>query len=149
MAHGSMSGVDQLLSEGVIQRVPADATAAARELQAARTHLDSAEALRDPDPVMAFTAAYEGSRKAISALMRAEGFRIRSGPGAHVRIGRYGETALAGSSAASEVANFDLLRRVRNQAQYDAQPVEPEDIADAITHGLAIIAAVEERLSVR
>ena len=141
-----MSGREDLIREGVIERVPPDIAAAAAELAVARTHLTSAESLRESDPVMAFTAAYEASRKAISALLRADGYRIMSGPGAHVRTGRYGEAALADSSAAAAVTNFDLLRRVRNQAQYDAQPVAPADVIEALEHGRDILEAVATRL---
>lgn len=141
-----MSGVEELLAEGVIERVTPDDRAAGRDLSRAWTHLASAEVLQGSDPVMAFTAAYEASRKALSALMRADGFRVRGGPGGHIRTGRYGALALARSSAAKDIANFDLLRRVRNQAQYDAQPVTAEDIADALSHARAILDAVSERL---
>ena len=49
----------------------------------------------DVDAVGAFSLAYDAMRKALVAHMRAHGFRVRSGEGAHYQTGRYGLAALS------------------------------------------------------
>ncbi|CAN5758081.1 hypothetical protein BH18ACT13_BH18ACT13_21200 [soil metagenome] len=79
--------VDALISEGVIVRVRADGKAARLDLTVARSHLASAAAVVDSDPVGAFALAYDAMWKALVAHMRANGLRVRSGVGAHYQPG--------------------------------------------------------------
>ena len=45
------------------------------------------------DSTLAFTALYDAIRKAISAHMRAHGYRVGRGPGAHAKTGEYAQAA--------------------------------------------------------
>ena len=83
-----------MLSDGVIRRVSADEETAQNELRTAQRHLESAATLSGSDPNAAFQLAYDAARKAIAAHMRANGYRVGSGEGAHAKTGQYAAAAL-------------------------------------------------------
>lgn len=139
--------VQRLLSEGVIRRVTSDETTAQAELQAAQTHLQSAETLSAADPNAAFQLAYDAARKAIAAHMRANGYRVGSGQGAHAKTGRYAAAALDDGDLEPHLDAFEDLRTLRNQSEYDALVLEQSDVQDALDHARAIVDAVERDLA--
>jgi hypothetical protein len=138
--------IRQLLAEGAIEQVEPDPETAAEELAVARSHLTSAELISDQDPSGAFALGYDAMRKAISAHMRARGYRVTKGPGHHFRTGRYALAALDGLGAQEHVEAFDDLRRLRNQSEYDALSVESDEVAESLAHAHALVDAIEEDL---
>jgi hypothetical protein len=138
--------VEQLVADGIVRRCERDPEGALAELAAARLHLESAAKLAGPDPNGAFQLAYDGTRKAIGAHMRARGLRVGSGAGAHVKTGRYAQAALDDPALAPHVAAFDDLRAVRNQSEYDALLLDEADVVEALSHAHAIVDAVERGL---
>lgn len=142
----SEPGVQRLLRDGVIRHVAADEQTARTELATARTHLESAETLSGSDPNAAFQLAYDGARKAIAAHMRASGYRIGSGQGAHAKTGQYASVALDDEGLEPHLDAFDDLRSLRNQSQYDAVVLAEGDVEDALDHARAIVEAVENDL---
>jgi hypothetical protein len=136
-----------LLAEGAIERVPADAATADQELVIAERHLASAAALAASDPVGAFALGYDGVRKAITAHMRACGYRTRSSAGHHRRIGRYAVAALDVPGVAAHIEMFDRLRRLRNQSQYEGLDLESDEVAELLEHARPIIVAIKEDLT--
>jgi DNA integrity scanning protein DisA with diadenylate cyclase activity len=139
--------IRQLLADRAIEQVEPDAETAAEELAVARNHLKSAELISDQDPSGAFAMGYDAMRKAISAHMRARGYRATKGPGRHYRTGRYALAALDSLDAEEHVEAFDDLRRLRNQSEYDALRVESDEVAENLAHAHALVRAIEEDLA--
>jgi hypothetical protein len=142
----SKPALDVLINEGVIERVDPDPDTARQELRAARAHVESAVLIAGGDPTGAFAMAYDAMRKAFSAHMRATGYRATTGKGHHYRTGRYALVALRGRGVEGHVEAFDDLRQLRNQSQYDALMVEPDDVTDILAHAEALVAAIEVEL---
>lgn len=134
--------VAQLLRQGVVRQVTADPATAQDEISIARRHITSATSLVESDPTLAFVALYDAMRKAISAHMRANGFRVTAGKGQHVKTGRYASAALDDLGVDASLAEFDNLRDLRSQSEYDALWVTPVDVQSAIVHATAIVEAV-------
>jgi hypothetical protein len=143
----SGKGVEALLAEGVLARVPPDLEEARRELTTAERHLRGAEAAAAVDPTGAFALAYDAARKAVVAHMRASGLRVRSRFGAHYQTGRYARTALANRDIDEHVDAFVDMREVRNDTEYEGEIVTLSDAEEAMTHARAIVAAVERDLA--
>ena len=138
--------VARLVGEGVIRHAEADLRGARTELATARVHLETAASVASQDPAAAYAIAYDAARKAISAHMRATGFRVGKGHGAHARIGVYAAAALDDHGIDEQLERYDELRRLRNQAEYDALLVDEADVGDALDQAAAIVAAVERDL---
>jgi len=85
-------------------------------------------------------------RKSVVAHMRANGFRLTGGSGAHFRTGRYGLAALDHLGIAEHLRAFDSLRRLRNRSEYNAVPVDQHAASKAITHARAVVEAVRKEL---
>jgi HEPN domain len=143
----SEDDIRQLLADRAIERVERDAETAAEELAAARKHLKSAELISDQDPSGAFAMGYDAMRKAISAHMRANGYRVTMGPGHHYRTGRYALAALDSLGVEEHVEAFDDLRRLRNQSEYEALTVESDEVAEALAHAYTLVDAIERDLA--
>jgi hypothetical protein len=143
----SDAAIERLVARGVLRRVEPDRQAAERELASANQHLATAAKISSDDEVAGVAVAYEAARKAIRAHMRANGLRASGGEGAHARIGEYGVAALDTPDLARHFRAFDDVRKLRNRSQYEAIPVEAADVAFALEHARAVVAAVEADLS--
>ena len=75
--------IDELVRVGLLQRVPASAEAAQVLIDEARRHLASAEAIADNDPPGAYALTYDATRKAMAAVLAAQGLRATAA-GGHV-----------------------------------------------------------------
>lgn len=142
----SSEELEQLVSEGAVERAPVDRAAALRDFGAAAAHLVSVRTLAAHDPAGAFALAYEAFRKAVVAHMRANGFRVKSRGGAHYQTGRYARAALDGLGIGEHLRAFEDLRRLRNRSAYDAVPIDKRDALEAVTHAGAVIEAVRKEL---
>jgi hypothetical protein len=138
----SGSELETLLEAGLVLRVEADAGAAARDLQAAVVHLESAALLAGSDPTAGFVIAYDATRKAVTAHMRANGFRVRKGPGEHERTAGYATAALD-PAIRDHLDALDEMRRLRHQSEYGARIIYPHELETALMHARAIVEAVE------
>lgn len=142
----SQEGLDELVVEGVIERVAPDPETARIELDQARLHVESAAEIAERDPVAAFAIGYDAMRKALSAHMRSRGYRITKGKGHHARTGRYAIAAIDDARVEEHLEAFDELRQLRNQSEYDALLLGSEDVAEALVRADAIINAVDRCL---
>ena len=135
--------IDRMVASRQLERVAENVAHAQAVIVTAPRHLDTAKVLADsPDVAMAFTAAYDGTRKALSAVLAVYGLRVRPVGGAHRNAGR-AATALM-PKATELIAQFDWMRQVRNSMEYpqDARPeATRDDVMEAIQAGGAIIAA--------
>jgi len=143
-----MTGVDiqRLLSEKKLRRVAPDPETAAAELAIARRHIVSAETIMVDDATLAFTALYDAMRKAIVAHMRSRGYRVTRGTGAHAKTGAYARAALDHLEIDSHLDEFDALRDLRNQSEYEALHVDVAEVRDTAEHVRAIVEAIGEDL---
>jgi protein-L-isoaspartate O-methyltransferase len=78
--------------------------------------------------------------------MRARGVRVAGGPGQHARVGAYARAALDHLGVDVHVGEFDTLRDLRNQSEYDAVWVTADHVASATVHVVAIVEAVHTDL---
>lgn len=105
-----------LVRDGQLRQARPDPETARGELLVARRHVESAKRLVEDDPTLAFVALYDAMRKASVALDHL---------GIDVHLGE-----------------FDALRDLRNQSEYDALWVRPEDVHATVAHATAIPDAV-------
>jgi hypothetical protein len=138
--------VQRLLTNNTIRRVAPDPETARAEIDVARRHVASAEKIMDEDSTLAFTALYDAMRKAITAHMRSRGYRVARGPGAHAKTGEYALAALGHLDIGSHLDEFDALRALRNQSEYEALHVDVEEVREALEHVRAIVEAIADDL---
>jgi hypothetical protein len=138
--------VQRLLAQKKIRAVTPDAETARAEIDVARRHIVSAEKIMADDSALAFTALYDAMRKAIAAHMRSRGYRVTRGPGAHAKTGEYALAALDHLEIGSHLDEFDALRDLRNQSEYEALHVDVEEVREALDHASAIVEAIADDL---
>lgn len=138
--------VRKLLAEKKLREVAPDPETARAEVEVARRHIASAETIMASDSTLAFTALYDAIRKAISAHMRARGYRVTRGPGAHAKTGEYAQAALDHLGIGGHLDEFDTLRDLRNQSEYEALLVEVGEVREALEHASVIVAAIAREL---
>ncbi|MGD9991555.1 hypothetical protein [Pseudonocardia sp.] len=134
--------LDALLAAGRLERVPADPDAAARAVASARRHLESAHALVDDDPELAYTALYDAMRKACAALLAAHGLRATS-RGGHLAVQR---AVVAMYARAEALRPFDRVRRRRNEVEYLGGEVHPDDVDADLPAAIRVVEFVAVRL---
>jgi hypothetical protein len=134
--------VQRLLTERKITRVEPDMVTALEEIATARRHIAAAAEIAELDPTLAFTGLYDAMRKAIQAHMRANGYRVSKGSGGHRKTGEYARAALDDLDIRPHLDEFDALRQLRNQSEYEALFVQSEDVWQAHEHAQAIVDAV-------
>ena len=138
--------LQRLLTNKKIRRVAPDLETARAEIDVARRHIASAEKIMADDSALAFTALYDAMRKAITAHMRSRGYRVTRGPGAHAKTGEYALAALDHLDIGSHLDEFDALRDIRNQSEYEALHVDVEEVCEALEHVSAIVDAITDNL---
>jgi HEPN domain len=138
--------VRRLLADKKIRTGTPDPETAGVELEVARLHIASAEKIMDDDATLAFTALYDAIRKAVAAHMRSRGYRVTRGPGAHAKTGEYALAALDHLDIGSHLDEFDTLRDLRNQSEYEALSVDLEDVREALEQATAIVHAIARDL---
>lgn len=133
--------IEEMLANGRLERVAVNRDHALSVIDMAERHIRTATVLATTDDhAMAFTAAYDGARKALAAVLAMEGLRVRPVGGAHRNTG----VAAAAFVADDALAEFDWMRQVRNATEYpdDIRPVAtPADVAEAIDAAAAIVDA--------
>jgi hypothetical protein len=94
------------------------------------------------DLTLAFTALYDAIRKAIAAHMRSRGDRVTRGAGAHAKTGEYALGALDHLDIGAHLDEFDALRDLRDQSEYEALHVDVAEAHEALEHARAIVEAI-------
>lgn len=134
--------LESLVARGRIEQVAADREAAEADLEQASKHLESAALLVASDPVMAYAALYDAARKAVSAHMRARGYRIKGLSGYHAKTFEYAAVVLAHRLSADELERLDDMRSVRNDSEYRARHVGSAEVHFDLETARAVVAAV-------
>lgn len=133
--------IDRMLANRRLERVVVNTEHALSVVSTAEQHLRTAEMLAGTDDhAMAFTAAYDGARKALTAVLASEGVRVRPAGGAHRSTG-IAATEFVDDPALEE---FDWMRQVRNATEHpddDHLTATQQDVAEAIVAASAIIDA--------
>jgi hypothetical protein len=138
---------DDLIARGRIEAVVPDDAAARAELEQAQANIASAEGeLPETNPGLAYTAIYDATRLAISAHMRASGYRVTGGPGAHVKFGEYAAAALAGRAIRGHLARFNRMRQTRNRLEYGAGTVGAAAVRADLEHARAVVDTITAEL---
>jgi hypothetical protein len=78
--------------------------------------------------------------------MRSRGYRVTRGPGAHAKTGDYAPAALDHLDIGPYLDEFDALRDLRNQSEYEALHVDVAEVREALEHASAIVEAIAEDL---
>jgi len=139
--------LEHLLATGRLERVPIDQLRSETLLQQARRHLESAAAIADADPPLAYVALYDAARKAISAHMLAQGYRELARRGAHQAVVEYARIALVDRGADAALARLDSLRRNRNRSEYESWDPQPRVVLTDLAHARSIVEAVAGELA--
>ena len=134
--------VQRLLAEKKIRTVAPDPETAQAEIDIARRHIASADKIMADDSTLAFTALYDAMRKAVAAHMRSHGYRVTRGPGAHAKTGEYAVAALDHLEIGAHLDEFDALRGLRNQSEYDALQLDVDEVREALEHVRTIVEAI-------
>lgn len=134
--------IHRLVVEKKIRAVAHDPETARAEIDVARRHIASAERIMADDSTLAFTALYDAMRKAITAHMRSRGYRVTRGAGTHAKTGEYALAALDHLDIGVHLDEFDALRDLRNQSEYEALRVDVEEVREALEHVSVIVEAI-------
>lgn len=129
-----------------LERVEPNSPAAAAALQMCEGHIRAATVIRDEDPVGAVVLAYDAARKALVALLLAQGLRPTR-RGGHIAVT---DAATAQFDPPVRIGRrVDRIRRLRNANEYpDAStPVaSSDDAADAISVAMEAVDATRRVL---
>lgn len=135
----------EALATGRIQRLRPSMPAAGDMVNRARTHLRSAGLIADSDPTLAISACHDAARQAISAHMRASGYRVTAEAGAHRLVIQYADVVLAGIISEDDVVALDELRRDRHTAEYGdfaSRTISADRVHDALALTTRVVDAV-------
>lgn len=135
-----------LLDRGKLTQVVADLDLAQRLLTAARRHVKSAETLRDDDPELAYAAVYDAIRKALSAMLQAQGLRPTT-EGGHLAVQR-AVRAQFGASMGALLRPVDRICTTRHAIQYpdSATYVDADDVRADLPAAAALIDAAAQAI---
>lgn len=122
--------VDRLLRERMLERVTASEEMAEHLLEVAAQHVDSAALIAHSDPSGSCQLSYDGSRKALAAVLQIQGLRPTSA-GGHLVIEQCLKAQLV-QSGRGIVDKFSVMRRARNNSEYPSQPNGAAETADAL-----------------
>lgn len=134
--------ITAMITSGRLERVPPDVMAAERAVTAAHRHLNSAAALVDDDPDLAYPALNDAARKSCAALLQAQGLRA-TGRGGHLAVHN---AALELFGRAGPLRPFDRLRRRRNEVEYLHQEADPDDVRADLPAARAIVDLAADQL---
>jgi len=137
--------IDYLVERGRLERITPRRETAEHLLREARRHLASAASLAETeDTSMAFVAAYDAARKALSAILAVQGLRAKGGDGGHAVL--LDAVRPQFPDQRRELQRFDWMRTVRNNTEYpdfDTPSATKHDVADAQAAAMPIIALAE------
>lgn len=134
--------VRELLAARRLDRIRPSRSQATDLLAVARRHVDSAKKVGRGDPLGAIALAYDAVRKAVAAHMAANGFRPANAPGAHRAVIDYAYDRLADALSEEQLAALDRMRRVRNQAEYEAIDLPLREAAWLVGHAADVVPAL-------
>lgn len=116
-----------MLANGELQRVPASRDQADRLLAQAKIHVTSALKVCDADPPGGYALAYDGARKALTAVLENEGLRPTT-RGGHLAVSDAVRAQLD-PPMGRILRQFNRMRTRRHDAEYP--PIDSPEITSA------------------
>lgn len=135
--------IDQMLSEGQLQRVTGAGANGGPWLAKATATIATAGSIAMSDPGSAYTLAYDAARFACVGLLAQQGLRPTT------KGGHYAVQVAVTRQFGAAFDPYAVMRRRRNELEYPEFPdetVEPEEATQAIASASAIIAAAGKLL---
>lgn len=136
----------QMVATRRLEPVAANPGHALEVVSVAERHVHTARILAGTDDLaMAFTAAYDGARKALAAVLAAHGLRVRPVGGAHRNTG----VAAFEFVDDDALGEFEWMRQVRNATEYPDQnrpTATNQDVEDAIGAAALIVVACAQHV---
>jgi hypothetical protein len=105
-----------MLDRGELAQVVADLGMANRLISSAKRHLRSAEMVGKEDPELAYAAIHDAARKAMAAMLQAQGLRPTTA-GGHLAV-QHAVKAQFGASMGKLLRPVDRIRTTRHAAEY-------------------------------
>ena len=133
--------IERLLGSDELEQVTPSEGLAARLVDDATVHLESAEAIRATDPTGAYQLAYDAARKACSALLALQGLRATT-RGGHVAV----QDAVR-EQFGPVFAPYGRMRRRRRDSEYPdvATPsITGSDADEGIAQAAEMVDAAEK-----
>lgn len=141
--------IEQMLTNRRLERVAVNRDHALSVMTMAEQHVRTAMVLADTDDyAMAFTAAYDGARKALAGVLAIEGLRARPVGGAHRNVGVAALVFVDDES----LQEFEWMRQVRNSTEYpavDRPTATNQDVTEAIEAASVIVEACAKYVHMR
>jgi hypothetical protein len=125
------AAIDQMLADGELQRVPASRQQADRLLAQARVHVASALNVCEADPPGGYALAYDGARKALTAILENEGLRPTT-RGGHLAVSEAVRAQLD-PPMGRILRRFNRMRTRRHDAEYpptDSPEITCDDVRE-------------------
>lgn len=132
--------IDEMMAANLLERVTASEENAEHLVEAAARHVESARILRDSDVDMAFSAAYDASRKTLTAILAIQGLRPKAAGGHIVVIDAV--LAQLDPPLGATIKNVHWMRRLRNGSEYpsfESPGITPDDVDEAAGYAEDII----------
>jgi hypothetical protein len=135
------TGIDKLIADGELQRVPPNREHADQLLVQSRKDLASAELLLDSNPKRAYESLYDAARMALTAVLENEGLRPTSRGG---HIAPYSAViAQLDPPMGAILRPFDRMRRTRNRSEYPSFTT-PDVTPDNVRADLPVAESIVE-----
>lgn len=141
-----MTEVGDLIGRGLLEEVPSDRETALVWVRAAERHLAAARQILDLDREGAYSLTYDATRKALAALMLAEGYRAKAVPGSHRAVAQYAERLEAPDEVMEHLRQADRIRRNRNRSEYGIRTFGAEEVNADLAHATSIVVFAEATL---
>lgn len=108
--------IQSLIKTAMLERVPPNLSAAQSLVEVAETHLGSALALAETDTVLAYDALHGANRKALTAILLAQGLRPTRA-GGHIAVYDAVHAQLE-PPLGRDLSAYHRVRRARNAGDY-------------------------------
>lgn len=105
--------INEMLNRKQLELVTPDSRLAQMQLDQARESLELASEQVAHRPEIALTVAYDASRKAVVAMLEAQGLRAKL-PNAHLNV----QNALSAQWSEALADEFGVVRKARNRIEY-------------------------------
>lgn len=141
------AGIDRMLADAELQRVPPSREQADNLVAQARIHLSSAASICDRDPPGAYALVYDAARKALTAVLENQGLRPTTRGG---HLAAYDAVRAQLDPPLGKILRpFDRMRRQRHDAEYppvSAPALTADDVREDIPKATEIITLSERVL---
>lgn len=135
-----------MIERGELSQVTANTELAERLMTTARQHAASARLLAATDPCLAYAAVYDAIRKALAALLQAQGLRATT-QGGHLAV-THAVQAQFGPSMGAILRPIDRIRVTRHEAEYPGQAtyIDEDTVLDDLPKAEAVLEAAAKAL---